>query len=457
MSKRRGNNKVKGIKAGDPREVFELEESLGEGSYGEVFKARFADGKTEEKVAVKIIPIDDELSELEKEVEILNKTKDDFIVDFVGAWHDAQDDRIWIVMELCVAGSVNDVIHICHMSLEEDIIRVITASVLLGLSYLHSNRMIHRDIKAGNILLTDKGQAKLADFGVSAQLESEEQKRKTVIGTPFWMSPEVISESTYDGKADVWSLGISIIEMAEMEPPYSNIHPMRAIFMIPSRPPPKLQHPDDFSPEMNDFLALCLQKDPNSRPTADELMDHPFVKQAVQDLETAHPRGYSHLIEELVEENIELINQVRIEEAAERAMGKTSTTGSGTRGNTAVWEEHSTSSEKWNGGHATLQEDIDSGTLVAANNGNKTSIFTPGNTTKSIKPAPFMAYFQSTKKKSDKRLEDDMPTLPATSKEMIELTTRLQNLDVQFQRDVQELRKAYDQRREALMNAADAS
>lgn len=119
---------------------------------------------------------------------------------------------------------------------------------------------MYRDLKAGNILLSTDGKAKLADFGVSAQLNNTLSKRKTVIGTPFWMAPEVIQESSYDGKADVWSLGITAIEMAEGMPPHFNVHPMRAIFLIPSKPPPKLTEPSKWSNEFNDFIKCCLVK-----------------------------------------------------------------------------------------------------------------------------------------------------------------------------------------------------
>ncbi|KAI8914316.1 kinase-like domain-containing protein [Gorgonomyces haynaldii] len=142
-------------------------------------------------------------------------------------------------------------------------------------------RKIHRDIKAGNVLLTDKGEAKLADFGVAGQLADHSSKRVTVVGTPYWMAPEVIQEVGYGTNADVWSLGITCIEMAEGRPPYHDIHPMRAIFIIPSKPPPTLETPEDFSEVFCDFIARCLTKNPAKRPTARELLSDPFIQRAV--------------------------------------------------------------------------------------------------------------------------------------------------------------------------------
>jgi len=166
--------------------------------------------------------------------------------------------------------------------LTEDQISVIIASSLKGLAYLHAQNKIHRDIKAGNILLNDEGEVKLADFGVSAQLNNAISKRQTVIGTPYWMAPEVINENEkgYDAKCDIWSIGITAIEMAELKPPYHAIHPMRAIFVIPNRDPPKFSEPKKWSEEFNDFIKQCLIKNPDERWAAKDLLKHKFVKKA---------------------------------------------------------------------------------------------------------------------------------------------------------------------------------
>lgn len=258
----------------DPTKRFELIQEIGEGSYGKVYKAKTIPAGL--PVAIKVIPIDNDLDDLNKEIEALKKVKDsDYIVRYHGNYQ--HDNQLYIVMDLCEAGSVCDILTLCKRSLSEDEIRSITAATTLGLSHLHKHHLIHRDIKAGNILLTEEGNAKLADFGVSAQVTTL-QKRDTLIGTPYWMAPEVILESKYDAKCDVWSLGITLIEMAEAVPPLDHIHPMRAIFQIPKRDPPKFQQMEKWSPEMNDFLAKCLVKNPDDRLSSTQLLEHPFIK-----------------------------------------------------------------------------------------------------------------------------------------------------------------------------------
>lgn len=183
-------------------------------------------------------------------------------------------------MEYCGAGSVSDIMRLRKKTLSECEISTILSDTLKGLEYLHRRRKIHRDIKAGNILLNSEGHAKLADFGVAGQLTDTMAKRNTVIGTPFWMAPEVIEEVGYDCVADIWSLGITALEMAEGKPPYGDIHPMRAIFMIPQKPPPSFRDPDRWSTEFIDFVSLCLVKNPENRASASDLLKHEFIKNA---------------------------------------------------------------------------------------------------------------------------------------------------------------------------------
>lgn len=260
----------------DPTNDFQLVEKLGEGSYGSVWKSIHI--KTGTVTAIKRVPVENDLDEILNEIKIMKQCRSAYIISYYGSYF--KDSELWIVMEYCGGGSVSDLMKILDKTLTEEQIAVVVRDSIKGLAYLHSIRKIHRDIKAGNILLSMKGESKLADFGVSGQLSDTLAKRNTVIGTPFWMAPEVIQEVGYDIKADIWSLGITVIEMAEGKPPHSNVHPMRAIFMIPSRPPPKFTEPEKWSKEMNDFLSKCLTKNPDQRPTADELAKHPFVTSA---------------------------------------------------------------------------------------------------------------------------------------------------------------------------------
>lgn len=259
----------------DPLTLFEIQEKLGKGSYGSVYKAR--NKESSEIVAVKIIALDDTetIKDVRREIEILSECDDPHVVKYFGSYY--RDETLWIVMEYCGGGSVADLIQIMECGLNEDEIAIICNQALQGLHYLHSYHKIHRDIKGGNTLLNTKGEVKLADFGVSAQLFNTFSKRNTFVGTPYWMAPEVIQENKYDGKADVWSLGITALEMAECAPPHSNIHPMRVLFMIPKDPPPTLKDKDMWSPTFQDFVAQCLVKDPSQRKTAAEMLLHPFV------------------------------------------------------------------------------------------------------------------------------------------------------------------------------------
>ncbi|XP_061688454.1 serine/threonine-protein kinase 4-like isoform X1 [Syngnathoides biaculeatus] len=259
-----------------PEEVFDVLEKLGEGSYGCVFKAHYRE--TGEIVAIKQVPVESDLQEIIKEISIMQQCNSPHVVRYYGSYFKNSD--LWIVMEYCGAGSVSDIIRIRGKTLSEEEIASILQSTLKGLEYLHFMRKIHRDIKAGNILLNTEGQAKLADFGVAGQLTDTMAKRNTVIGTPFWMAPEVIQEIGYNCVADIWSLGITAIEMAEGKPPYADIHPMRAIFMIPTNPPPTFRNPDVWSPHFRDFVSQCLVKNPENRATATQLLQHAFIKAA---------------------------------------------------------------------------------------------------------------------------------------------------------------------------------
>lgn len=297
----------------DPQEHFTLLEKLGEGSYGSVYKGIHKESKAE--IAVKLIPVQGEWEDLKKEIQILRTCKSDFIVQYYGSYMAATSDDMWIVMEYCSAGSIADLMECTRRTLTEEQIQHVVACVLLGLEYLHENKNIHRDIKSGNILLTGTGQAKLADFGVSAQLNTTISKRQTIIGTPFWMAPEVIQESHYDGKADIWSLGITIVEMAEGNPPLSDKNPMRALFSIPINPPPTFTNKSEWHVLTNDFLSQCLRKDLKQRPSAKILQGHPFVSRVIKALKQNN--GSSPVLKELVTSSIDAINKSRNEAQSE--------------------------------------------------------------------------------------------------------------------------------------------
>eukprot|EP01128_Nolandella_sp_AFSM9_P003850 TRINITY_DN1692_c0_g1_i1.p1 TRINITY_DN1692_c0_g1~~TRINITY_DN1692_c0_g1_i1.p1 ORF type:complete len:498 (+),score=100.42 TRINITY_DN1692_c0_g1_i1:78-1496(+) len=264
------------IKEEDPKKTYEFSDILGEGAYGSVWKGTHI--KSGKVYAIKELKIEQrsDMVDIIREIEhMVALGHSDYIVGYECGFVSPKHDKLWIVMEFCGPGSVNDLMTIVQETLSEKQMALICRDALRGIRYLHEEKRIHRDIKAGNILLNDDGDAKLADFGVSSN-QKDFTKHHTVIGTPFWMAPEVIQEK-YDHRADIWSLGITCIEMAEGRPPHYNVHPMRAIFMIPTRPPPKFTNPELWSTAFNDFLTQCLQKNPNDRPSASKLLKHPWI------------------------------------------------------------------------------------------------------------------------------------------------------------------------------------
>jgi serine/threonine protein kinase len=263
---------------------------LGEGSFGAVYKGQHQ--ATGAIVAVKVIPHGNRLtprdnSKILDEIEILSRCDSPYIVGYFECFFKPalidKPGEMWIVMEYCEGGSMIDLIEAAAGTpIPEDCVRAVCASIVLGLEYLHGvANVCHRDVKCGNVLLTDDGHVKLADFGVSAELTNTINKRKTTVGSPYWMAPEVLGDTHYDGRADVWSLGITAIEIAEGAPPYASLNPMRAISLIPTKPAPTLADPDHWSPEMLDFVKCCCEKDPSQRSDSAQLASHPFVKQEV--------------------------------------------------------------------------------------------------------------------------------------------------------------------------------
>ncbi|XP_065087512.1 myosin-IIIb-like isoform X4 [Ochlerotatus camptorhynchus] len=274
----------------NPAERFELLDLIGEGTYGEVYSAK--DKHTGRKYAVKILEtIADNIEEIEEEYLVLRDlSKHPNIPDFSGLFlkrgATVEDDQLWFVLELCTGGSVTDLVQGLRnrgSRLTNNQIAYILRETVHALVFLHENHCMHRDIKGHNILLTENGQVKLVDFGVSSHLAATMARRNTSVGTPYWMAPEVIAceqqlDQSYDSRCDVWSIGITAIELAEGDPPLCELHPMRALFQIPRNPPPRLIHPENYSPMLSDFISECLVKDLEQRPFSKELVTHPFLK-----------------------------------------------------------------------------------------------------------------------------------------------------------------------------------
>ncbi|KAI6136199.1 kinase-like domain-containing protein [Pisolithus sp. B1] len=260
----------------DPEDFYVKQDRIGKGSFGEVYKGY--DKRTQKTVAIKIIDLEsaeDEIEDIQQEIQILSQLDSPHVTKYHGSY--LKGSHLWIVMEYCSGGSCSDLMK--PGVFREEYIAIILRELLRGLEYLHTEGKLHRDIKAANILLSASGEVKLADFG-----------KNTFVGTPYWMSPEVIKQSGYDHKADIWSLGITAIEASQRRAticrtapdegivPWAGLYNLQVLFLIPKNPPPQLD--SHFSKPFRDFVSYCLQRDPRDRPSARELLKHKFIRMA---------------------------------------------------------------------------------------------------------------------------------------------------------------------------------
>jgi len=296
--------------ASSPGDVFTLKEQIGKGAFGQVYRAEFK--STRFPIAIKRIAEDSNTqATIFKEVDILRKSNHPHIVNYFGclqgtdpskqakdekgrfSYPDSQDRAAWILMDYCAGGSIRDYLDTSG-NLTEVQLAAVMIDVLQGLNYLHNQKIIHRDLKAANILLSEDGNVKIADFGISTQLNATVTGNpKTMVGTTYWMAPEILSEK-YDYKIDLWSLGITTIEMAEGHPPNWHLKPFQLMLKMPKDDPPTFKNPEKFSKELRDFVYLCLMKDPSKRPDTMKLLQSSFIMKYAE-------KGPKALREELIQ------------------------------------------------------------------------------------------------------------------------------------------------------------
>jgi len=269
-------------KKDDPTSIFTSMKKIGEGAAGEVFCANDdrPGSKQGRKVAIKQMQVKgDSIKLLVTEINIMRTCHHENIIEYIDSY--VVNNHLWVVMEFMGAGCLTDILEqYGPIQMTENQISRVCNETIKALQYVHAQHRIHRDIKSDNILLNERGEIKIADFGYAAQLTKKNIKRNTVVGTPYWMAPELIRGHDYGTKVDIWSTGIMGMEMAEGEPPYMELPPLRALFLITTKGIPDLKEPLKWSADFRDFIKACITKDVDKRPTATELLPHAFLKRA---------------------------------------------------------------------------------------------------------------------------------------------------------------------------------
>lgn len=271
-----------------PKKKYHKGRKIGEGAGGVVYEGRDNKGK---KWAIKIADIS-ELDNIKTEIAIQKMSEHENIVFYKETF--CFGNEIWMIIELMSGGALVDLVD-TGVSWREPEIAYVCREMVKGLAFMHRQHRLHRDIKSDNVLVSLKGEVKLADFGFAVGLTAENSKRKSIVGTPYWMAPELIRGLSYDAKVDVWSTGITAIEMAEGQPPYINEQPLRALLLITVNPPPTLKETNRWSNEYNHFLKACLTSDPSKRAAMEQLLLHPFM------LQCCDKKKYGTFVKEIID------------------------------------------------------------------------------------------------------------------------------------------------------------